>query len=145
MKEAESAEPVTSCRQAAAVRGVTRFAVRAWIDRGQLPERLWAGSLHQLAPRLVEADYENSGVTKKLSFGGSPLWKQSQLRRRPASRSTVRSRSRELNAQLPLIQQKTLRCLGSNATCALRVSGVIRPRKQAAALVTIETSSSNFA
>jgi hypothetical protein len=30
-----------SARQAAAVFGVTRFAVRAWIDRGLLPEPPW--------------------------------------------------------------------------------------------------------
>jgi hypothetical protein len=32
---------VTSARQAAAVCGVTRFAVRAWIDSGLLPEPPW--------------------------------------------------------------------------------------------------------
>jgi hypothetical protein len=30
-----------SARRAAAVCGVTRFAVRAWIDRGLLPEPPW--------------------------------------------------------------------------------------------------------
>ena len=39
MSEAE--ELITSARQAAAVCGVTRFAVRAWIDRGLLPEPPW--------------------------------------------------------------------------------------------------------
>ena len=37
----EHAESITSARQAAAVCGVTRFAVRAWIDRGLLPEPPW--------------------------------------------------------------------------------------------------------
>jgi hypothetical protein len=32
---------ITSARRAAAVCGVTRFAVRAWIDRGLLPEPPW--------------------------------------------------------------------------------------------------------
>ena len=39
MSEAE--ELITSARQAAAVCGVTRFAVRAWIDRDLIPEPPW--------------------------------------------------------------------------------------------------------
>jgi hypothetical protein len=37
----EATEQITSARQAAAVCGVTRFAVRAWIDSGLLPEPPW--------------------------------------------------------------------------------------------------------
>jgi hypothetical protein len=37
----EAEEPITSARRAAAVCGVTRFAIRAWIDRGLLPEPPW--------------------------------------------------------------------------------------------------------
>jgi hypothetical protein len=45
----EAEELITSARGAAAVYGVTRFAVRAWIDRGLLPEPPWtAQQLHQV-------------------------------------------------------------------------------------------------
>ena len=46
VNEAENAGLVTSARQAAAVCGVTRFAVRAWIDAGLLPP--WTVQLRQV-------------------------------------------------------------------------------------------------
>jgi hypothetical protein len=42
----EAEELITSARRAAAICGVTRFAVRVWIDRGLLPEPPWTA--HQL-------------------------------------------------------------------------------------------------
>jgi hypothetical protein len=37
----EAKELITSARRAAATCGVTRYAVRAWIDHGLLPEPPW--------------------------------------------------------------------------------------------------------
>jgi hypothetical protein len=43
-------ELITSARRAAAVCGVTRFAIRAWIDAGLLPEPPWtAEQLRQVS------------------------------------------------------------------------------------------------
>jgi hypothetical protein len=45
----EAKELITSARRAAGICGVTRFAVRAWIDRGLLPDPPWtARQLRQI-------------------------------------------------------------------------------------------------
>jgi hypothetical protein len=52
----EADELITSTRKAAAVCGVTRFAARAWIDAGLLPEPPWtAQQLRQASDAAMSA------------------------------------------------------------------------------------------
>jgi hypothetical protein len=78
----EAEELITSARRAAAVCGVTRFAVRAWIDRGLLPEPPWtAQQLRQVSDAAGSRPGPQAphGTRARWSHGGGcPQCRQAQ-------------------------------------------------------------------
>jgi hypothetical protein len=78
----EAEELITSTRRAAAVCGVTRFAVRAWIDRGLLPEPPWTAQQLRQVSDIAEprpGPRAPHGTRARWSHGcGCPQYRQAQ-------------------------------------------------------------------
>jgi hypothetical protein len=78
----QAEELITSAQQAAAVCGVTRFAVRAWIDIGLLPGPPWTASQLDRATeraRLGPGPQAPHGTRARWSHGcGCPQCRQAQ-------------------------------------------------------------------
>jgi hypothetical protein len=82
---------ITSARRAAAVCGVTRFAVRVWIDRGLLPEPPWTTEqLHQVR------DIAEAGPGPQAPHGTRARWSNgcACVQCRQAHSDTLRSYGR---------------------------------------------------
>jgi hypothetical protein len=78
----EAEELITSARRAAAICGVTRFAIRAWMDRGLLPVPPWtAQQLRQVrdAKELRPGPQAPHGTRARWSYGcGCPQCREAQ-------------------------------------------------------------------
>jgi hypothetical protein len=70
----EAKELVTSARQAAAVCGVTRFAVRAWINSGQLPEPPWTVQALQEVRDNIDPYLRRPGSRRLTAHGLARTW-----------------------------------------------------------------------